>query len=555
MRLKDFEDDIEAKIVERGWDYYRAGNVANLKKQGEGLYRAVVEGTERYRVEVTLSGDYIADSVCSCPYDQGEICKHQVAVFYALRDKTDDISDQAGKGESGTSLPELLNKADREVLERVLLDMAEKDDLVCKRLEMLLSKKTLENEMKDCRALIRNAINSHGGRRGFVEYRSVRGALSGAALVAERAETYKKKGAYFRAFTLALGILQEMMRLVAMADDSDGMIGDYIGFSIDAMTSSLEGLGREERESVYKTLLKECRHARYDVFDDSRFDLLRMLVDLADTPRKRKEVEQSIDYLLEQEKRSDTSSRFAEERLALMRYELILRSGDVESSERYLLVNLHFSDFREIAIRKAVSKKDYAGAEELCRQGEAQDKLRGYPGLINKWKNHRAVIYRETGRRDEWRELVREFAVDGSMEAYRDYRGSFSAEEWLGVRDQFLSEMNKRRGSFMIYPEVLLEEERYDLLLDYVRAEPGRVVKYGEKLCEHEPEVVDTVFREYIKQQAREADNRSKYRRVAYLLKSYSSMVGKEKASELRDRLMEEYPRRPAMLDELRKVK
>ncbi len=85
MKLKSFESDVERKIVERGLDYYRSGDVKKLEKVGENEFSAVVFGSEKYSVYIKINGDAIIEHECDCPYDYGDVCKHKVAVFYAIR--------------------------------------------------------------------------------------------------------------------------------------------------------------------------------------------------------------------------------------------------------------------------------------------------------------------------------------------------------------------------------------------------------------------------------------------------------------------------------------
>ena len=85
MNLKSFENDVENKIVERGLNYYRSGDVKKLEKVGENEFSAVVFGSEKYSIYVKINGDAIIEHECDCPYDWGNVCKHEVAVFYALR--------------------------------------------------------------------------------------------------------------------------------------------------------------------------------------------------------------------------------------------------------------------------------------------------------------------------------------------------------------------------------------------------------------------------------------------------------------------------------------
>lgn len=95
MNLQNFEQFVEPKIVERGFDYYQNENVRKVEKVSENEFSAVVFGSQIYTVYVKLNGNEILEYECDCPYDWGDICKHAVAVFYKLRTK--DFTDSAEK--------------------------------------------------------------------------------------------------------------------------------------------------------------------------------------------------------------------------------------------------------------------------------------------------------------------------------------------------------------------------------------------------------------------------------------------------------------------------
>lgn len=87
MNLQDLELLMDEKILARGYDYYAKGRIISVEETDKNVYRAEVEGSELYSVEVELDDEGgILDSCCDCPYDRGEYCKHQAAVFFALRD-------------------------------------------------------------------------------------------------------------------------------------------------------------------------------------------------------------------------------------------------------------------------------------------------------------------------------------------------------------------------------------------------------------------------------------------------------------------------------------
>ena len=86
MNLNDFEKHIDSVIIERGFDYYEDGYVTEITELKKNVWSAVVEGTGIYRVKVSINSGRIISSKCSCPFDMGPVCKHEVAVYYTIRD-------------------------------------------------------------------------------------------------------------------------------------------------------------------------------------------------------------------------------------------------------------------------------------------------------------------------------------------------------------------------------------------------------------------------------------------------------------------------------------
>jgi len=87
MTLHDFEKQVEKKILDRGFEYYENDLVEEMEQLENGYFSAVVLGSEEYTVNVRLAGkQVIIESECDCPYDWGNTCKHEVAVYYYIRD-------------------------------------------------------------------------------------------------------------------------------------------------------------------------------------------------------------------------------------------------------------------------------------------------------------------------------------------------------------------------------------------------------------------------------------------------------------------------------------
>ena len=117
MTLTNFEGLVEAKIVERGYDYYKRGRIAKVEQVGTGEFSAIAFGSDDYEVYVKIDGERIVEYECDCPYDWGNTCKHAVAVFYRIRygNFTSDVSDKFG-----SILKDLSNKDLRDFVLKLL---------------------------------------------------------------------------------------------------------------------------------------------------------------------------------------------------------------------------------------------------------------------------------------------------------------------------------------------------------------------------------------------------------------------------------------------------
>ena len=87
MNINNFEEYIDETIQKRGRKYYKDQNVYDEYEENDNEYKFEVFGSQDYTVTVKLNqnGD-IVYSNCNCPYDYGPTCKHEVAVYYKLRE-------------------------------------------------------------------------------------------------------------------------------------------------------------------------------------------------------------------------------------------------------------------------------------------------------------------------------------------------------------------------------------------------------------------------------------------------------------------------------------
>lgn len=120
MHIKRFEEYVSQKILDRGFYYYEQDLVTELEQIEQGVFQAVVWGSTTYDVYVKINQESIVEHSCSCPYDWGDICKHEVAVFYYLRD-SEIYLEQSNTQDQVSSILEKLSESDlRQILKKYL---------------------------------------------------------------------------------------------------------------------------------------------------------------------------------------------------------------------------------------------------------------------------------------------------------------------------------------------------------------------------------------------------------------------------------------------------
>ena len=564
MNLDNFQSKIESRIIERGYQYYQDGCVRSLEETDPCLYQAKVKGSDLYVVHVELDEqNNILASECDCPYDLGETCKHEAAVYFALRERKTKaaarqvIPLQAARPRKGKNgIKKMLEDAPQEALVNFLLTLAGESEEMKTRLELAFGGGTDQEEIKRCRKLIRSYIDKNSDRHGFIGYHQMGEALTGIEMVLEKSRDALLKGKALQAVRLALMVIGEAVDMIQYGDDSDGGIGEVVGeglFLLDEV-SDRDDLPVTTQEGIFALILEEAENRRYNGWSDWQIDLLQRCAAFAATPAARERLEHFLQNLFATNQKNTWTSEYLSESILLIQYELLARFEGEEQASAFLSKNLNYSRFREMAIRQAQEQGDEEKIIRLCLEGEKKDKA--YPGLLDRWQECRYQSYIRTGQLASQRSLALDFIEGGSFRHYQELKNTYSPEEWSGVYPDIIERLAKKKNDFRgIYTQVLVEEQEWAKLMQYVRENPFNVDSYYKHLVAGYREEVYRIFRYNIEQAAARANSRSHYQGVCAIIRTLKKAGGKKEAREAVQSLLLKYPKRPAFRDELSKIK
>lgn len=139
----------------------------------------------------------------------------------------------------------------------------------------------------------------------------------------------------------------------------------------------------------------------------------------------------------------------------------------------------------------------------------------------------------------------------GDVKYYMEYKALFTAEEWKVRWEELLDEF---ADELPVINPWLSIEDRYDLIMDNAEPDNEYVIDvYGEKLFDLYPDRCLKVLANAANSQARISKNRRDYKYIARTLKKIAAHPGgRVLAAELAAKYRAQYPRRTAMIDELK---
>ena len=554
--ISSFLENAEPQILRRGRKYYDSDMVKNLQKSGR-VFTAKVSGSEYrpYHVEITFDEDGDVDEwECNCPYDWGPVCKHIVATLLAIEDGGYEEQTPSAKqlDDSEDNLADLVNQANVELLKNFVIGQCRKDQRL--RLETLsILGAAGQEELAAVKNLIEASIREHCsyGYYDDCNYDAVCGDVRESLEKARRRMERKE-------YPLALELLQYLLTTCAELlnksydeyDESDlsdsvEMILDLIKKCASLMAESAKA---DELRRQLDSILATADSSVFDEWDDYRYELLQCAAPLAD-----KQSAKEIYDLLNKWDASPDSEYYASQNKET-RYYIISAVDGPGAARAYLEQNLDVDVLRVTAIRQDIEHKNYTNAERLCLDKVDFNAEETYY-RPDQWNYLLYEIYEKWGEREKQVLQARQMVLQGDWSYYKIYKEAMLAsgqweKEYPKLRDKVRDVRSSRE-----YMRLLSDEQDVELLMEQVRLYPSEVFTYGAVVVPRYGAEVYTICVNQVREGARQASNRKRYQELCRMIRSLYNFGGRKEALDLIDELAQAYPRRRAMLEELRNAR
>ena len=561
--MYEWENYFEPHILERGWQYARSGAVHHIIRKND-VIEAVVEGTEFYKVKINYDGHYVRDAYCSCPYAaDGNYCKHMAAVLYEIDNDGKDGYEFSETGfeeifsedDELISIDELISKADRSLLERILVNLAAGDEQNESRIRVMLAGVNTTSDIDELEREIDNIFNAYSDRGGYINYHSAMDFCDDLISYLEsKTNQLFDNEQYYDAFELA------KYAFIELSDcdiDDDGQIAMISDVCYKIWQRAVSGSSDAERQLIKNWFQEHSDDGTVvDYMEDTLQDFLRY--ELASKDELKEEIEQ-LDKLIEESADSSKCQSvftshygYAIEAIEL-RMILMKRLGASEDEiDSFRRKYMNFQSVRQYYVKKAQEEGDAEEEIRLLKQGKKLDSESAY--LVHSYSQRLIELYHEQKdyqqEKAERREDFLAYQLS-TIEDFRGYRKMCSEDEWEKEKSVLIKSRSDVSRQCELYAEEGMKPDLYELIftqenkLNYLN-------KYGFLLAEEYSGPILQEYFAYVSGIAEHARNRSAYDGlIRYLRRMKQYTGGTEIVKNLCKTWILKYPTRKVLVQEL----
>ena len=265
-----------------------------------------------------------------------------------------------------------------------------------------------------------------------------------------------------------------------------------------------------------------------------------------------------INVLMEERKSSYDLYKYVNEKID------ILQKMNREDEVREVICQyLYLPEIREQEVDRLVDGKQYKEALKMLDEGIRLAKEEDHRGTELQWVQKKIGIYERMDDKSSLIACNRLMFVrkGGSLEYYHKLKRSVDASEWpLFLRNLLDETEASSYGINQILPDIYVEEKDFEQLYSFIYNAKrydrlGLIQRYGLELPSTYASSLLAVFAIDIRDYADKNMGRNYYVQVADMLHSMKQIKGGETiVKELVDEFRLKYKRRPAMMEELRRL-
>ncbi len=561
MRLDNLDEIVDPLVLLRGQAYHQEGRVTALEQADAKAWTAEVEGTDLYYVHFKLDSEGDFSCTCTCPYDWGPVCKHVIAVLFAI----EEAYPEAFSGEAiqtpqskSDEVREILESMPHETLVDILVGLAEDDRAISLDIRARFGEGAPDKAVY--LRMAREALRLGQDRYGFIDYWGASRAYHGLDSLLSRAGTLLREGRSDRAVPIAQAVLERTAKAYENADDSMGALGDCIGTALNILSEASVHIGEEQRCELFDYCLALAPIDPYCDFGWG-WELAGIAADSIASPEERSRCFALLDAMAERRADEGIDLRYHitdhdRETAARIKLSVVEREGGEEAALHFIQDHIHLHPFRQRLIQHHLGREDIFEVKRLCT-----DWLEEHSAAISADRRYYLDTLLEVAQREkdtaEILRLARALLLDtGDLKYYDLFKETLPGQEWPEALEALIADLEATSRGWSVVPEIYAREGMWKRLLESaLQAGEPLLKRYRDMLEPRFPEEISKAYEGIVYTMLERTSDRGTYEHAAEYMHRMAAMGYGEHVEEIIDDLTSTYRRRRAMIEELNKVR
>lgn len=572
MNIDNFEEYIDEIILRRGFDYYNGGTIVDESILNNNNYSFTIRSNMAYDVFVELDKNKdILFSECNCQYTNGPICKHKVASYYRIREilkgknnkknNSNVIEFKKNKtreeSELNVALEELLNIFDKEQLVDIVLEFfSDKksliNNIIQKYEEYFLMAGIEEGKEKEKLNILMDEMIEElfdsGVEMSFEELIELDHSLLDVIENIPRDE-------FKRGLELYLIYFRKMIKIANKTEDSYifNRTMDRLMDLIISLIMEFDDLSKEQEKVIFNIIIEESKKKEYEETFTAKIFIFKLAGYFVEDKKLREKLFSILNQFANSYK--DEYYKLISYEVKKLIFEIILQYGTETEIESYILKNIDEYYFMVMLIKIYEREDNFEAIIEDTKKFEEYNSDEEFVKLCRK---ARYKAYENISAVDEQKKLAKEIFLSGVTEYYKELKILYG-KDFKKVCRELIEEfqLQKDYELNLSYRYLIKKEKDKKLILNLLSNYPEYIEEYI-KLLKKDNKEKDELIKIYengIFKYAEKVKNRSEYKSLGKMIIRYEEFAEENNSAELIDRILEKYPRKSAMKEELNKFK
>ncbi len=452
--------------------------------------------------------------------------------------------------EEKQSLIKAVNEASPEGLRQFIINQAQFDPAFFQDVTAQFGDLDTDAEFAATKKMVQATVR-HNKSYGFIDYQGCIVVCNVLDDVINKYMLRFRQGHYHHAMNGLLFAFETAGKMLSNADSSSGALTDTFDRVYSAMKNLSTNIAPEILDSQKQILIKDAirifKRKFFSGWAEERYKCILNILPLVTSKSAKTIMTASKAVIKSTDDGYDTSQSKIYDKILQAR--ILIQLGQAAEAKQFMDDNKDIPQIREVEIQDAVHNKQYQLAEQLCLEASKQDQ-----GWRRIWEKYLIKIYDATDQLQKQEDVLESRLFSNYPDAYEPLKQLMQQDHTWEKRYPGLLAKASKKLSPDNYAFILAKEHEFAKLIKVVMQHPELTETYSPDLYESYPDIINKLYYQNVVMNEK-YPGRKAYRRMGRRIKRYAEFGSTDTAKKWINELIDKYPSRPALAEELEKIK